>query len=163
MTPRLPARPPLPPLPPLLQNAVSSWGIITAMAFGMSIMALAYGIGHISGCHLNAAITASLMMSGNCSAIQGVANICSQLVGSILGAGLLYGTTPDPGSSSIGSNAGVPNLGCRQGRSHSSPEHAQRALFPHQPSAPVCSFLELHKLPGHAGRGGDDMLPVLHR
>ena len=77
------------------------------MAFGMSIMVLAYGIGHISGCHLNAAITASLMMSGNCSAIQGVANICAQLVGSLLASGLLYGTTPDPGSSSLGANAGV--------------------------------------------------------
>ena len=39
--------------------------------------------------------------------LQGIANICAQLVGSLLASGLLYGTTPDPGSSSLGANAGV--------------------------------------------------------
>ena len=40
------------------------------MAFGMSIMILAYAIGHVSGCHLNCAVTFSLMLSGNVSLIQ---------------------------------------------------------------------------------------------
>lgn len=52
------------------------------------------------------AVTASLLLSGNCGLIQGVANICAQLVGSLLAAGLLYGVVPDGGASSLGSNIG---------------------------------------------------------
>lgn len=99
-----------------LQAAVltvnSSWGVLTAMAFGMSIMVLAYGIGHVSGCHLNMAVTISLMLSGNCGIIQAVANICAQLIGSLLAAGLLYGVIPNGGASSLGSNIGASSAAC---------------------------------------------------
>ncbi|PRW39300.1 Aquaporin-1 [Chlorella sorokiniana] len=82
----------------------SSWGVLTAMAFGFSIMVLAYGIGHVSGCHLNPAVTVSLMLSGNCALIQGIANIAAQLGGSCVAAGILYGVVPNGGASSLGSN-----------------------------------------------------------
>ncbi|KAI7836311.1 hypothetical protein COHA_009819 [Chlorella ohadii] len=83
----------------------SSWGVLTAMAFGFGIMVLAYGIGHVSGCQLNPAVTISLALSGNCALLQAVANILAQLGGSCLAAGLLYGVVPNGGGSSLGSNA----------------------------------------------------------
>jgi len=81
-----------------------SFGVNTALAFGMAIMVLAYSIGHISGCHLNPAVTLSLFLSGNCNLIQGLANVCAQIVGSILGTAFLYGMVPDAGESSLGAN-----------------------------------------------------------
>jgi MIP family channel proteins len=82
----------------------SSFGVNTAFAFGMAIMVLAYSIGHVSGCHLNPAVTLSLFLSGHCNLIQGVANVCAQIVGSILGASFLYGMDPMGSESSLGSN-----------------------------------------------------------
>jgi glycerol uptake facilitator-like aquaporin len=83
----------------------SSFGVNTAFAFGMAIMVLAYSIGHVSGCHLNPAVTLSLFLSGHCNLIQGLANVCAQIVGSILGASFLYGMVPNAGESSLGANA----------------------------------------------------------
>lgn len=83
----------------------SSFGIATAFAFGMGIMVMAYCLGHISGGQFNPAVTLSLFLSGNLSFIQGIANICVQIVGSILAAGLLYGVTPNANDSSLGANA----------------------------------------------------------
>jgi MIP family channel proteins len=83
----------------------SSFGVNTAFAFGMAIMVIAYSIGHISGCHLNPAVTLSLFLSGHCNLIQGLANVCAQIVGSILAASFLYGMVPNPGESSLGANA----------------------------------------------------------
>ncbi|KAG7667584.1 hypothetical protein Ndes2526B_g03590 [Nannochloris sp. 'desiccata'] len=88
----------------------SSFGVNTAFAFGMAIMVLAYSIGHVSGCHLNPAVTLSLFLSGHCNFIQGVANVCAQVVGSILGASFLYGMVPNSSESSLGSNAVSPGF-----------------------------------------------------
>lgn len=44
----------------------SSFGVVTALAFGIGIMVSAFSIGHVSGCHLNPAVTVSLLLSGNC-------------------------------------------------------------------------------------------------
>jgi MIP family channel proteins len=91
-----------------LTNAItinSSFGVNTAFAFGMAIMVLAYSIGHISGCHLNPAVTLSLFLSGNCNLIQGIANVCAQVVGSILAASFLYGMVPNANDSSLGANS----------------------------------------------------------
>lgn len=62
---------------------------LVAFAFGMSIMVLAYAIGHHSGGHLNCAVTLSLVLGQQVHWAQGVANLLAQLLGSIIGAGLL--------------------------------------------------------------------------
>lgn len=48
----------------------SSFGIITALAFGIGIVVMAYSVGHVSGAHINGAVTVSLVLSGHCSIIQ---------------------------------------------------------------------------------------------
>ncbi|KAH7621250.1 putative Aquaporin-1 [Nannochloris sp. 'desiccata'] len=86
----------------------SSFGVNTA--FGMAIMVLAYSIGHVSGAHLYPAVTLSLFLSGNCNFIQGTANVCAQVVGSILAASFLYGMVPNASESSLGANAISPGF-----------------------------------------------------
>lgn len=71
----------------------ASFGVVTALAFGIGIMVAAFSIGHISGCHLNPAVTVSLLLSGNCGLGQAIGNIIAQFAGAIMGSLLLWGTT----------------------------------------------------------------------
>lgn len=61
-----------------------------SFAFGLSVVTMAFAIGHISGCHLNPAVTVGLAAGGRFPAGQVVPYIIAQVVGAILGAGLLY-------------------------------------------------------------------------
>ncbi|EFN56049.1 hypothetical protein CHLNCDRAFT_145499 [Chlorella variabilis] len=91
----------------------ASFGIVTALAFGMAIMVAAFSIGHVSGCHLNPAVTVSLVLSGNCGLGQGVANMIAQFAGATLGSLLLWGTSSmrdgGLGANSIGDSFTVGN------------------------------------------------------
>lgn len=68
-------------------------------------MYLVYTFGHISGGQVNCAVTLALVLSGHLGLVQGLANFAGQLVGSLLGAGLLYAVVPDAGASSLGANS----------------------------------------------------------
>lgn len=83
----------------------SSFGIATAMAFGMGILTMVYAIGHISGGQLNPAVTLGLVLSGNLGLLQGAANAVAQFAGSFAASGLLYLMLPDAEESSLGSNS----------------------------------------------------------
>src|SRR3989337_2285781 len=61
-----------------------------SFAFGLSVLAMVYAIGGISGCHINPAISVSMLVAGKISAKVTVANILAQCGGAIIGAGLLY-------------------------------------------------------------------------
>lgn len=61
-----------------------------SLAFGLSVVTMAYAIGHISGCHLNPAVTVGLAAGGRFPAGQVVPYIITQVIGAVLGAGLLY-------------------------------------------------------------------------
>jgi len=63
--------------------------LIIAFSFGMSVVAIAYSIGHHSGGHLNCAVTFSLVMGGAVSWNQGLANLGSQCIGSIMACVML--------------------------------------------------------------------------
>jgi aquaporin Z len=60
-----------------------------ALAFGLTVTAMAYGIGHISGAHLNPAVTVSLWVAGRIKAADVPGYIVAQLIGGIVGAGIL--------------------------------------------------------------------------
>lgn len=60
-----------------------------ALTFGFAITCLAYTIGHISGGHINCAVTFGLVMAGEVGIMQGVCNFLAQLSGSIAGAALV--------------------------------------------------------------------------
>jgi len=61
-----------------------------SLAFGLSVVTMAYAIGHISGCHLNPAVTIGLAAGGRFPAGQILPYIIAQVVGAIIAAALLY-------------------------------------------------------------------------
>ena len=61
-----------------------------SLAFGLTVLTMAYAIGHISGCHLNPAVTIGLWAGGRFRASEIVPYIIAQVLGGIIGAGLLY-------------------------------------------------------------------------
>ncbi|WP_201798337.1 aquaporin Z [Photobacterium phosphoreum] len=61
-----------------------------ALAFGLTVVTMAYAIGHISGCHLNPAVTVGLWTGGRFPAGDVIPYIASQVLGGIAGAGVLY-------------------------------------------------------------------------
>lgn len=64
--------------------------VATSLAFGLSIVALAYVIGGVSGCHVNPAVSFGLFVAKKMSAKDMLIYWAAQLVGAIAGAGVLY-------------------------------------------------------------------------
>jgi aquaporin Z len=62
-----------------------------ALAFGLTVLTMAFAIGHISGCHLNPAVTVGLWAGGRFPAVQVVPYIVMQVIGAIIAAAVLYG------------------------------------------------------------------------
>ncbi|MFK7916401.1 MAG: aquaporin Z [Pseudomonadales bacterium] len=61
-----------------------------SFAFGLTVLTMAYAIGHISGCHLNPAVSVGLWASGRFEGKHLGPYIAAQVLGAILGAGILY-------------------------------------------------------------------------
>lgn len=61
-----------------------------SFAFGLTVMTMAYAIGHVSGCHLNPAVSVGLVVGKRFEAKELPAYIAAQVAGAIAGAGVLY-------------------------------------------------------------------------
>lgn len=61
-----------------------------SLAFGLTVLTMAYAIGHISGCHLNPAVSLGLFVGGRFKGADLPGYIIAQVVGGIAGAGVLY-------------------------------------------------------------------------
>ncbi|MEI6354754.1 MAG: aquaporin Z [Methylococcus sp.] len=61
-----------------------------AFAFGLTVLSMAYAIGHISGCHLNPAVTIGLVSGGRFPAKEVLPYVMAQVLGAIAGAAVLY-------------------------------------------------------------------------
>jgi aquaporin Z len=61
-----------------------------SLAFGLTVVTMAYAIGHISGCHLNPAVTIGLWAGGRFDAKKVIPYIISQVIGAIAAGGVLY-------------------------------------------------------------------------
>ncbi|WP_448874055.1 aquaporin Z [Desulfobulbus propionicus] len=61
-----------------------------SLAFGLTVLTMAYAIGHISGCHLNPAVSIGLWAGGRFPANQLVPYILAQMIGGVLAGGVLY-------------------------------------------------------------------------
>lgn len=63
--------------------------ILTAFAFGLVIIAMAYSIGNISGCHINPAVSLGCMLSGRLTVNDFLPYVIAQCIGSFVGTGIL--------------------------------------------------------------------------
>lgn len=61
-----------------------------SLAFGLSLMAMAFAIGPVSGCHVNPAVTLGLVAGGRFCPNKAVPYIIAQVIGGAIGAGILY-------------------------------------------------------------------------
>jgi aquaporin Z len=61
-----------------------------SLAFGLTVLTMAYAIGHVSGCHLNPAVSIGLCAGGRFPAKDLIPYIIAQVLGAVAGAGLLY-------------------------------------------------------------------------
>ena len=75
----------------------------TALAFGLVIVAMAYSIGNVSGCHINPAVSIAMLINKKISAKDFCGYIIAQFLGAIAGAAVLYFIVNDP--SKLGCNA----------------------------------------------------------
>lgn len=73
-------------------TAVAGGGYVgTAIAFGLVIVAMAYSIGRISGCHINPAVSLAMLINKKMTVVEFLVYVCAQIVGGLLGAVLLFG------------------------------------------------------------------------
>ncbi len=71
--------------------------LMTALTFGLVIVAMAYSVGNVSGCHINPAVSIGMLCCGKMTVTEFFAYIASQFVGGILGGLVLFGLLPGSG------------------------------------------------------------------
>lgn len=73
-------------------TAVVSGGdlVATSLAFGLSIVAMAYVIGNISGCHVNPAVSLAMLINKKMDLKDFIGYVIAQILGAFIGAGILY-------------------------------------------------------------------------
>ena len=93
-------------------GSVVLWGgsanvVNVALAFGLTVVTMAYAIGHISGCHLNPAVTLGLTVAGKFPVREAARYMVAQLLGGIAAAAVLFIIVKDMGTrpESLGANA----------------------------------------------------------
>ena len=95
-------------------DAASGSGyLLTALAFGLVVMALAYSIGDISGCHVNPAVTIGFIVSGRQKPGEGIAYIVAQFLGALAGAGvmaIIWGTDTGYGANALYDGSGAKSI-----------------------------------------------------
>jgi aquaporin Z len=69
-------------------NYIGFLGI--SLAFGLTVLAMVYAIGHISGCHINPAITISMLVAGKIKIKDTIGYIIAQCIGASIAGGILY-------------------------------------------------------------------------
>ncbi len=75
----------------------------TALAFGLVIVAMAYSIGNVSGCHINPAVSIAMLVSKKMSVKEFCGYVCVQVLGATAGAAVLYAIVGD--AAKLGTNA----------------------------------------------------------
>ena len=65
--------------------------VATSLAFGLTIVAMAYSVGRISGCHINPAVSLGCLLTKRMTLREFLVYICAQIVGGFLGAVLVFG------------------------------------------------------------------------
>jgi len=103
-------------------SCVSGWDdqhspniVQVALAFGVTIATMAQAFGHVSGCHLNPAVTSGMLVTGKITFVKAVCYVIAQCLGSICGAALLEALTPSQFHGTMGVTSLHPTLTPAQG------------------------------------------------
>nr|BAH98062.1 aquaporin 0 [Neoceratodus forsteri] len=86
-----------------------------ALAFGLAFATLVQSVGHISGAHLNPAVTFAFLIGSQMSLFRAVFYIAAQLLGAVAGAAILYGVTPPTIRGNMALNTLRPGVSLGQG------------------------------------------------
>ena len=78
--------------------------VAIALAFGLSIVAAAYAIGHVSGCHVNPAVSLAVLINGGMKIVDFIGYVIAQVAGAFAGSGLLLLITKESVLEGFGSN-----------------------------------------------------------
>lgn len=73
-------------------GSVAAGVVVTALAFGLTLLALVYLIGPVSGCHVNPAVTIGALLAGRIALTEAIGYWIAQLAGGIVGALALWGS-----------------------------------------------------------------------
>lgn len=73
----------------MLTGCIGTGYALTALAFGLVIVGMAYCVGNISGCHINPAVSLGVLLNGGMSIKDFIAYVISQCAGALAGAGIL--------------------------------------------------------------------------
>lgn len=99
--------------PKVIDGMITPAYFATALAFGLAIVAMAYSIGNVSGCHVNPAVSLGVFLSGRMSGKDFVGYVVAQFLGAIVGAAVLLaliGTTGNLGANALYLNSVGPSL-----------------------------------------------------
>jgi aquaporin Z len=98
----------------LFGSSLAAGVVTTSLAFGLVLLALAYAIGPISGCHVNPAVTLGFVAAGRMKVGEGVGYVLAQVAGAIGGAAVLWQIFADiPGYTRKGSGLGTDGYGAQ--------------------------------------------------
>lgn len=92
--------------------------LMVAVAFGLSVVAMAYTVGGVSGCHINPAITLGCMLSGRMKSNEGLMYMLFQVIGALIGSTILWVLTSNIAmdyATTTGANACAPGVGVAGG------------------------------------------------
>ena len=87
--------------------------VATALAFGLAIVAMAYSIGNISGCHVNPAVSLAMLLSKKMSVKDFIGYVIAQILGALAGAailGVILGSFDALGANGFGESMGAENM-----------------------------------------------------
>ncbi len=79
--------------------------LMTAFAFGLAVVGMAYTIGGVSGCHINPAITLGVWLSGRMEAKEAALYMVAQVIGAFIGSAILFALTQGTGVEGTGANS----------------------------------------------------------
>jgi len=97
------------------KNDVSANNVEIGLGIGLAIASLAYAFGHISGGHINPAVSLGCVVGGRISLIRGVVYIVAQCIGAIIGSAITYSCTEDSNRDKLGVTSLGPNVSVGQG------------------------------------------------
>ena len=92
-------------------NVSASWVLMVAFAFGLSVVAMAYTIGPISGCHINPAITLAVYINKGITYKELCYYMIAQVIGAFIGSGILFALVKSGATTGGITTTGANNFG----------------------------------------------------